>query len=80
MQDMYSSRTKIEPSATLKVAAKARELTTKGVDVIELGGGEPDSPTPAHVADTAMDAMRKGMTKCTPSGAMDRIEDFCKVG
>jgi len=75
MQEMYSSRTKIQPSATLKVAAKARELRVKGVDVIELGGGEPDFPTPPHIVDVAIDAMRKGMTKYTPSGGILELRE-----
>lgn len=75
MPEMYSSRTKIQPSATLKIAAKARELRAKGVDVIELGGGEPDFPTPAHIIDAAIDAMRKGMTKYTPSGGILELRE-----
>lgn len=75
MQNMYSSRTEIQPSATLKVAAKARELRLKGVDVIELGGGEPDFPTPVHIVEAAMDAIRKGMTKYTPSRGIVELRE-----
>lgn len=75
MQETYSSRTKIQPSATLKVATKARELRAKGVDIIELGGGEPDFPTPAHIIDAAIDAIRKGMTKYTPSRGIPELRE-----
>jgi aspartate aminotransferase len=37
-----------------------------GTDSINLGLGEPDVPTPAHVCDAAMDAIREGHTRYTP--------------
>ena len=37
-----------------------------GTDSINLGLGEPDVPTPAHVCDAAMDAIRDGHTRYTP--------------
>jgi aspartate aminotransferase len=47
---MLADRTKrIGVSPTMKVAAEALRLKAQGVDVIDLGAGEPDFPTPAHV-------------------------------
>ena len=41
-----------------------------GTDSINLGLGEPDVPTPAHVCDAAMDAIRDGHTRYTPGAGM----------
>lgn len=55
----------IKPSATLAVAAKAAELKAAGHDVIGLGTGEPDFPTPQIACDAAVAAMQAGQTKYT---------------
>ncbi len=44
-------------SATLAMAAKARELKAKGVNVISLSLGEPDFKTPKHIQEGAKDAI-----------------------
>jgi aspartate aminotransferase len=41
----------IEESATLAMAAKAREYKNRGIDVINLSLGEPDFKTPQHICD-----------------------------
>lgn len=50
----------IQESATLAMAAKARELKTKGVDVIGLSLGEPDFKTPQHICEAAKKAIDDG--------------------
>lgn len=50
------------PSPTLAVSDKARQLRAKGIDVIDLGGGDPDFITPEHVRAAAADAMNAGDT------------------
>ena len=47
----------IPESATLAMAAKAREMKEKGVEVISLSLGEPDFKTPKHIQKGAMDAI-----------------------
>jgi aspartate/methionine/tyrosine aminotransferase len=44
---------RIPPSATLGISARARELRAEGKDVISFGAGEPDFPTPEHVVAAA---------------------------
>lgn len=56
---------KIKPSATLAVNAKALELKNKGIDVISLAVGEPDFPTPNHIAKAGKDAIDANFTKYT---------------
>lgn len=44
-------------SATLAMAAKAREFKAKGIDVISLSLGEPDFKTPKHIQEGAIEAI-----------------------
>src|SRR5687767_4806891 len=55
----------LAPSATLAVQAKAKELRSRGIDVISFGAGEPDFDTPERIKDAAIRAMQKGQTKYT---------------
>jgi aspartate aminotransferase len=50
----------IQESATLAMAAKAREFKNRGVDVINLSLGEPDFKTPIHICDAAKKAIDDG--------------------
>jgi len=56
---------RVAPSATLAVSQKARELKASGVDVIGLGAGEPDMPTPDHICQAAIKAINEGKTRYT---------------
>src|SRR6478609_5452321 len=47
----------MKPSPTLVVSDTARQLTLAGHDVVDLGGGDPDFPTPAHIIQAAADAI-----------------------
>ncbi len=58
----------LKPSATLAITARAKQLRAEGVDVIGFGAGEPDFPTPEHVVEAAVDAVRAGDTRYTPVG------------
>lgn len=49
-----------EESATLAMAAKAREFKNRGIDVISLSLGEPDFKTPAHICEAAKKAIDDG--------------------
>ena len=59
----------IKPSPTVAVTTKANELKAAGKDVLGLGAGEPDFPTPAHIQEAAIQAMRDGYTRyLSPAG------------
>ncbi|MDX1627813.1 MAG: pyridoxal phosphate-dependent aminotransferase [Fulvivirga sp.] len=47
-------------SATLAMAAKAREFKKTGIDVISLSLGEPDFKTPKHIQEGAKEAIDEG--------------------
>jgi aspartate aminotransferase len=52
----------VTESATLAVSNKARALARQGIDVVDLGGGDPDFITPAHIRAAAEAAMHAGLT------------------
>jgi len=60
-----SALSRVQPSATIAVSQKARELKAAGRDVIGLGAGEPDFDTPDHVKEAAIAAIQAGDTKYT---------------
>jgi len=66
--------TRIKPSPTLAVTAKAGELKAQGKDVLSLGAGEPDFDTPQHIKDAAHEAIRAGQTKYTPVGGTPALK------
>jgi aspartate aminotransferase len=66
-------------SKTLKMAKLSRELSAKGVDVINLTLGEPDFATPSHIINAAKKAMDDGFTKYPPvAGYLDLKQAICQ--
>lgn len=55
----------VKPSASMAASMAAKALRAKGLDVIDLGLGEPDFPTPPHVAEAAHAAALRGETLYT---------------
>jgi aspartate aminotransferase len=61
--DFVAARVRdMAPSPTLAVSDKARALKAQGIDVVDLGGGDPDFITPEHIRKAAIDAMNSGET------------------
>jgi aspartate aminotransferase len=77
---MLASRmSRIAPSPTLRVTAEADRLRRQGVDVVDLGAGEPDFATPEHIKQAAHDAIDRNFTKYTPSaGVMELRQAICQ--
>ena len=63
----------LEPSATLAMAAKAREVKASGKTVFDFSVGEPDFVTPAHICEAAVVAMREGHTHYTASSGINEL-------
>ncbi len=64
---------RVQPSATIAVSNKARELKAAGRNVIGLGAGEPDFDTPDNIKAAAIEAINRGETKYT---AVDGIPEL----
>jgi aspartate aminotransferase len=60
MHELSDRINAIQESATLAMAAKAREFKSRGIDVINLSLGEPDFKTPQHICDAAKKAIDDG--------------------
>ncbi|OCC03660.1 aspartate aminotransferase [Labrys sp. WJW] len=63
----------VKPSASMAASQAAKALRAKGVDVIDLGLGEPDFPTPAHIIDAAYAAARAGQTLYTGANGTPEV-------
>lgn len=50
--------------------AKADQLKSSGVDVVDFGAGEPDFPTPANIKQAAIRALDADFTRYTPTGGV----------
>ena len=65
---------RIQPSMTLAVDAKAKELRAKGIDIIGFGAGEPDFDTPDKIKKAGIAAIEKNITHYTPVGGIDALK------
>lgn len=69
---------RIAPSLTLEITAKAKKMKADGLNVISFGAGEPDFNTPDYIIEAAKDALDLGYTKYTPaSGTISLREAIC---
>lgn len=75
MSILANRLSRIKPSATLAVTAKAKELKAAGKDIIGLGAGEPDFDTPDFIKDAAKTALDNGQTKYTNVDGTPELKD-----
>ena len=70
----FTSRVRdLAPSPTLAVSDRARQLKAQGIDVIDLGGGDPDFITPEHIRAAATEAMNAGDTHYVASAGIPAL-------
>lgn len=76
MKDQLSNRINSLPvSATLAMAAKARELKAAGKDIISLSLGEPDFNTPEFIKDAAIQAINDNYNSYSPVDGYADLKD-----
>ncbi|WP_010523182.1 pyridoxal phosphate-dependent aminotransferase [Aquimarina agarivorans] len=76
MSNQLSERiNSLAPSATLEMAAKARELRAAGKDIIGLSLGEPDFNTPDYIKDAAIQAVNDDYNSYTPVDGYGELKD-----
>ncbi|GAB4214881.1 MAG: pyridoxal phosphate-dependent aminotransferase [Synechococcales cyanobacterium] len=63
----------LTPSATLTITAQAKAMSAAGIPIANLGAGEPDFPTPAHIRTAAMQALDQGKTRYGPTGGIPQL-------
>ncbi len=66
---------KLKASATLAMAAKARELRAEGKDIIGLSLGEPDFNTPDFIKEAAIQAVNDNYNSYTPVDGYTELKD-----
>src|SRR5579863_7777362 len=71
---LAESLNRIQPSPTIAVTSKARELKAAGRDVIGLGAGEPDFDTPDNIKEAGIKAIRDG--KASKYTAVDGMPEL----
>ncbi len=72
---LASKISKIQPSPTLAITAKAKKMKSEGIDVVSFGAGEPDFNTPASICDAAIKAIQDGDTKYGPSAGSPKLRE-----
>jgi len=71
---MVSSRmASIHESTTLKISATAKKLTASGLDIIDMGVGEPDFDTPKHIVEAGCNSIRMGETHYAPTAGIPEL-------
>lgn len=63
----------LQPSVTMVVSTRVRQLIAEGKDVLDLCVGEPDFPTPAFIGEAGIEAIRSGKTRYTPAAGIPEL-------
>ena len=66
---------RVKPSPTVALTALVGELRAAGKDIIGLGAGEPDFPTPENIRNAAKDAIDRGETRYTAVDGIPELKD-----
>jgi aspartate aminotransferase len=63
----------IHESTTLKISAMAKKLAAGGLDIIDMGVGEPDFDTPKHIVEAGCSSIRAGETRYAPTAGIPEL-------
>ncbi len=73
---MISNRAQnLQPSATLKITGKAKELKRQGKSIVSLSAGEPDFKTPKHICEAAINAINDGFHGYTMNAGTPELRE-----
>jgi aspartate aminotransferase len=64
---------RLEPSATIALSSRVRQLIAAGRDIVNLTAGEPDFPTPEFISEAGVGAIRAGRTRYTASAGIPEL-------
>ena len=70
---------RVKPSPTMAVTAKAAELRRAGRDIISLGAGEPDFPTPENIREAGKRAIDEGKTRYTAVDGIPELKEAVRA-
>jgi aspartate aminotransferase len=66
---------RISVSSTAAALMEADRCRAAGADLVDLGAGEPDFPTPENIRRAAIEAIRSGFTRYTPTGGITELKE-----
>ncbi|MBZ0124485.1 MAG: pyridoxal phosphate-dependent aminotransferase, partial [Roseovarius sp.] len=75
MIPLSATLSRVRPSPTMAVTALAAELRAAGRDVIGLGAGEPDFPTPENIRAAGIRAIEEGRTRYTAADGLTELKE-----
>lgn len=75
MLKTFSGIDRIGEENAFAVLARAGVLAAQGKDIINLGIGQPDFPTPEHIVEAAIKAMRDGQHGYTPATGIPQLRE-----
>lgn len=70
MMRLASGMQRLGTESAFEVLARATSLMAAGRDIINLGIGQPDFPTPPHIVEAAIKALRDGHHGYTPANGL----------
>ncbi|MCL2408771.1 MAG: pyridoxal phosphate-dependent aminotransferase [Oscillospiraceae bacterium] len=73
MKELAKVASQVQASATLKVDALFKQMKADGINVVGFGAGEPDFNTPDNINEAAIQAIKSGQTKYTPSNGIPAL-------
>ncbi|NBQ21751.1 MAG: aminotransferase class I/II-fold pyridoxal phosphate-dependent enzyme, partial [Synechococcaceae bacterium WB6_3B_236] len=65
----------LQPSLTLAIAAKAKQLQAEGQDICSLSAGEPNFDTPEFIREGAIRALGAGATRYGPAAGEPQLRE-----
>ena len=72
---MHTRAANLGTETAFSVLARAAELSAQGQDIINLGIGQPDFPTPPHIVEAGIKALRDGHHGYTPSKGIASLRE-----
>jgi len=74
---MFADRvTHLEAEGAYAVLARATELERQGREILHLELGQPDFPTPPHIAQAGVAAIEEGLTRYTPPAGLMKFREL----
>ena len=78
MQDLHNNFSPLgamQPSATLAISAKAKELKANGADICSMTAGEPDFDTPQAIKDECIKAINEGKVRYLAASGLPELKN-----
>jgi aspartate aminotransferase len=75
MPQLVEAMDRLGTESAFEVLARANKLAQGGMDVINLGIGQPDFKTPEHIVEAAIKAMRDGHHGYTPANGILEVRE-----